>query len=81
MTVTLHVFATLRERLGRSTWEEDVDEGQTTSDLVRKLADRSAVIADLAPVLRVAVNDEWTTNDVVLCDGDDVALLTPVSGG
>jgi len=32
-------------------------------------------------VLRVAVNDEWVQKDRILEDGDEVALLTPVSGG
>lgn len=81
MTVTVHVFARLREQLGRSSWEESIATGSTTEQLVRELANREEAISDLSSVLRVAVNDEWVQGRRVLEEGDEVALLTPVSGG
>jgi len=31
--------------------------------------------------LRYAVGGEWASGDTALADGDEVALITPVSGG
>ena len=81
MTITVHVFARLREQLGRSSWTEELAADTTSDQLVRALCSREPAIADLSSVLRVAVNDEWVHGDRLLEEGDDVALLTPVSGG
>ncbi|MGB1049097.1 MAG: molybdopterin converting factor subunit 1 [Rhodothermales bacterium] len=81
MTVTVNVFARLREQLGTSAWTESVPEGTTSRQLVKVLSEREAAISELENVLRVAVNDEWVQKDRILEDGDEVALLTPVSGG
>jgi len=81
MTVTIHVFASLRERLGKSSWKESIPEGTDTGMLVAMLAGREVDVAAVQSVIRVAVNDQWVSTPVQLNDGDDVALLTPVSGG
>ena len=81
MTVTVHVFARLREQLGTSTWTESLPDGATTDQLVNTLSEREEAISALRSVLRLAVNDEWVQRDRTLQEGDDVALLTPVSGG
>jgi len=81
MTVTVHVFARLREQLGTSTWIESLPEGATTDQLVNTLSEREEAISALRSVLRLAVNDEWVQRDRALQEGDEVALLTPVSGG
>ena len=81
MTVTVHVFARLREQLGTSTWTESLPDGATTDQLVNRLSEREEAISALRSVLRLAVNDEWVQRDRTLQEGDEVALLTPVSGG
>lgn len=81
MTVTIHVFASLRERLGRSSWTETLPDDADTEMLVALLSEREADVAEMRSVIRLAVNDRWTPRAVPLKDGDDVALLTPVSGG
>lgn len=81
MTVTVRVFARLREQLGRSSWTEQIADGMTAAQLADMLVRRESTIAALATALRVAVNDEWVQGDRELRDGDEVALLTPVSGG
>jgi molybdopterin converting factor small subunit len=38
-------------------------------------------LARLRPALRVAVNREYAAEEAGLSDGDEVALIPPVSGG
>ena len=51
---------------------------------VRDLLDRFATDTDASrhiPTIAVAVNREYSRGDTVLREGDEVALLPPVSGG
>jgi molybdopterin synthase catalytic subunit/molybdopterin converting factor small subunit len=74
VTVTIKLFAGLRERAG---WSE------------RELAD-VARVGDVWPALGLgpeppgllyAVNKEYAPRELELADGDEVALIPPVSGG
>jgi molybdopterin converting factor subunit 1 len=74
-------FAALRERLGRAEEECELPLGTTAQGLLSFLAQRDAGVAALRPVLKVAVNREFSPLDRALAEGDEVALLPPVSGG
>ncbi len=73
MAVTVRLFAGLRERAGWST--RDID-AATVGDVWRALE-----LGDEPAGLLYAVNKEYAARDVVLADGDEVALIPPVSGG
>jgi molybdopterin converting factor subunit 1 len=81
MRVTVLYFAGLRERSGRDRDEFDMPAGAQVSDVVRAAQVLRAGLTPLDPSIRVARNLEFTTSDVLLQDGDEVALLPPVSGG
>ena len=53
----------------------------TVSDLTAALAAQYPVLADRLPTVAAAVRDTLVTAEHVLRDGDQVALLPPVSGG
>jgi molybdopterin synthase catalytic subunit len=74
MTVTVRLFAGLRERAG---WSRRELEG------VARVADVWAELGLGAepPGLLYAVNKEYAPADRELADGDEVALIPPVSGG
>jgi molybdopterin synthase catalytic subunit len=72
--VTVRVFAGVRERAGQSRLElEDVER---VEDVWPKLG-----LGDEPPGLLYAVNREYVERDHALADGDEVALIPPVSGG
>jgi len=72
--VTVRLFAGLRERAGRATVElEDVTRA---GDVWAALA-----LGDEPPGLLYAVNREYAEPGRELHDGDEVALIPPVSGG
>jgi len=81
MTVSVRVFAMLRESLGASTIQVEVPRDCSARTLVDHLVDAFPAIQPVHSVIRVAVNDEWAQWDRLIEPDDDIALLTPVSGG
>ncbi|HEY2182649.1 MAG TPA: molybdenum cofactor biosynthesis protein MoaE [Gaiellaceae bacterium] len=74
MRVTVRLFAGLRERAGRARLElEDV---ARVDDVWPKLG-----LGDEPPGLLYAVNRDYVVRGHELADGDEVALIPPVSGG
>lgn len=81
ITIRVLLFSVLRERLGSSQIEVSLTEGGDSSDLLQKLIETFPDVRSYAPVTRLAVNGEYVDAAVDLSDGDEVALITPVSGG
>ena len=78
----LHVlfFGVLRDRFGE---REELQQfpGTTVADLVRYYRAIAPEIASLWDSIAVAVNQQYATSATALKDGDEAALLPPVSGG
>jgi molybdopterin synthase catalytic subunit len=74
MVVQVRLFAGLRERAGWS--QREVEGVDTVADVWPTLA-----LGDEPPGLLYAVNHEYADRDRPLADGDEVALIPPVSGG
>jgi molybdopterin synthase catalytic subunit len=81
MLVRVLFFGGLREALGTKESAEELAEGATVAVLRESLADRAPQMRALEGRLRIAVNQEFAEDDAMLRDGDEVALLPPVSGG
>ena len=81
ITIQVLCFAQLRERLGQSILSLSLPAGATGRALLSALRARHPALGPLLEVSRLAVNCEYAVEDVVLRDGDEVALITPVSGG
>jgi molybdopterin converting factor subunit 1 len=79
MTVTVLLFASYADSLGKTTFELDVESGATVQDVVEQVRAMSG--DDLPPTPMVAVNEHYTSRDRVLRSGDEVALIPPVAGG
>ncbi|HVC88559.1 MAG TPA: molybdenum cofactor biosynthesis protein MoaE [Gaiellaceae bacterium] len=73
MTVRVRLFAGLRERAGFAQREIDAS---SVADVWAALD-----LGDEPAGLLYAVNKEYATRDRTLVDGDEVALIPPVSGG
>jgi molybdopterin synthase catalytic subunit len=73
VTVRVRLFAGLRERAGWAQREIDVS---SVADVWPALG-----LGDEPNGLLYAVNKEYAPRDRVLADGDEVALIPPVSGG
>ncbi len=80
MKVQIRFFASTRELFGTSVAERELPAGATVGDLIDQLRrEQNGRI----PVghLHVAVNRRYAGPDIVLRDGDEVAVFPPVSGG
>ncbi len=81
MQCSVLLFAQLAETVGANRLELDLQDGSTVSDALDTLSGSHPGIADLRPILAVAVNERYSTQATVLTDGDTIALIPPVSGG
>lgn len=81
--VTLHVlfFSVLHEKTGRRELTLTLDAPISGTDLLDHLSDEFPTIEEYRPAIRLAVNESYVAPDTQLEDGDEVALITPVSGG
>jgi len=81
--VSIHLFAGVREAVGRGRVEADLVAPTRLGDLLMRIAvDLPALGPWLArDDLLLAVNQEFRGRDHVIEDGDEVALIPPVSGG
>ena len=83
MTLTVHYFAWLRERVGEPS-ETVATEAATVGELVEELKGReeryALAFADMRSV-RVAVDQELTSFDAPLAGAAEVAFFPPMTGG
>jgi MoaD family protein len=77
--VRVRLFAALREQAGAARVEA---EGRTVGDVVDALTGRYGErFGSIAAVGSYVVNGERASRETLIADGDEVALLPPVSGG
>jgi MoaE-MoaD fusion protein len=76
MRVTVKLFAALRERAGWSLRELDLADGAALGDVWAALE-----LGPEPPGLAYARNRVYAARETPLAEGDEVALLPPVSGG
>lgn len=81
MIVRLRFFASLRERLKASEAERTLADGATIADLWDALCRERPDLQPLSASISFAVNREYVERQHALADGDEVALIPPVSGG
>ncbi|MEZ5001619.1 MAG: MoaD/ThiS family protein [Chitinophagales bacterium] len=76
MKVTILLFAQLAELFPTSTLEMEVTSWQ---EIIENLESKNPDF--IGQQYSVAINEEIVQNDIVLKDGDIVALLPPFAGG
>jgi len=76
MRVQVRLFAALRERAGSGERELELPEGASAADVWSALD-----LGEEPAGLVFAVNRAYTGRDQPLAEGDEVALIPPVSGG
>lgn len=80
IAITVRLFASLRESVGASRLELSVPAATPVGAVWASLPGADSRGAPPAG-LRYALNHEWTLPGAPLRDGDEVALVLPVSGG
>ena len=77
----MRFFALYRERAGASERGWELPESATLADLLREIRDAYPGLAPPEVEIVAAVNEEYAEGGTVLSEGDEVALIPPVSGG
>jgi len=81
MTIRLRFFAALRERLKTSEATRDVPAGASPADVWSALCREHPELVPLSGSMSFAVNREYVDRLHCLHEGDELALIPPVSGG
>lgn len=81
MRVRVRLFAMQREIAGTRDVELELGAGAAIEDAWSALVDRFPRLAPGRPAVRFARNGAYAAPDTPLADGDEVAMIPPVSGG
>ncbi len=81
MTLKVLFFAAARDLAGASETAVTTVEAVTLGELSRRLGETHPALKKLLPSCRYAVNAEYAPMDQPLNDGDEIAVIPPVSGG
>ena len=81
--IQIHVklFALLRDRAGVSEVTLELPDRSTVAAAVEQLMRQVPAVRDLMRSVAYAVNRSYTSADTILNDGDELAVIPPVSGG
>ena len=81
MRVRVLYFGVLKDVAGQGRAEMELEEGASVADLLIQHRGLGMAAGSVWDSIAVAVNQEYARISDVLKDGDEVALLPPVSGG
>lgn len=80
MKVEVLLFASYREKAGVGRLALELRDGATVGDLAEAARAKFPGLPEPSRIV-VAVNNEYQEHGFVLSDGDEAALIPPVSGG
>jgi len=81
MRLKVRFFATFREIVGAREKMIALDGTATVDSLLARLYEAHPKLKAFDENVLVAVNQEFVNRGIALADGDEVALMPPVSGG
>lgn len=81
MRVRLLAFGSLKTTFAECGDWRELDAGESVGGLMAKLCAEGVLAADALRSAAIAVNHTYANAEQVLEDGDEVAILPPVSGG
>ncbi len=81
MKVAVKHFALCYDLFGRRDQELELAEGACVRDALKLLEEEKPQLAELYDIIRISVNWEYGSPPPPLHDGDEIALIPPVSGG
>ncbi len=81
MNIRVKFFALTRDIVGSNQQTYTLFENATTNDLLEQLIKQYPKLSEWKPFIRIAVNQEYVMQEIILSEHDEVALIPPVSGG
>ena len=81
MQVTVKLFAIFQEVFATDEMEITLESGAQVSQIFDRLVSQQPQLEQWRSLTRYAINLNFAEPDTVLENGDEVALIPPVSGG
>ena len=81
MRVEVLFFAGARDKVGQRAMGVSLAPGATVEKLLQQLSDSYPGFSTMAATAQVAVNEEYAPKTLTLKEGDEIAVIPPVSGG
>ncbi len=82
MRIKLLLFAGCREAVGTKELEIELPEAASTVEkALEEILDRFPQLRGIAKSVAIARNAEYVAGDTPVADGDELAIIPPVSGG
>jgi len=81
LKVKILYFSSIKDKLKKGSEEIELPQGADLSTLINILKEKYPSVAESIQNSMFAVNEEYSTPDTKLNEGDTVAVIPPVSGG
>ena len=81
MRINVKLFAILRERANVAELQIELPARSTVDDGRQAILQKLPQLAPLLKRVAFAVNQSYVSTETILKDGDELALIPPVSGG
>ncbi len=81
MKIKVLCFGALAHDMGQESMEIDLPDNASVEDAIQALSHEHKVLGRYRSRLAFAVNLEYVSSTQALKDGDELALIPPVSGG
>ena len=81
MRITVKLFALMREKAGTDTILLEIPEGASVAQALAVLQDQYPVLQPYVPRARLSLQMTFVDAAAILGEGDELALIPPVSGG
>ena len=79
--VSVRLFAGAAEVAGVRVHRVTIEDGATVDEVFDRMAEQFPALAVMKASLKFAVNQEFVEMDQRLSNGDEMAVIPPVSGG
>lgn len=81
MTITVLLFAGVKEIVGSSSVDLQLDVGANVADIQSEMGKKFDGLSALMTKCAFAIDDKYVDPETALVDGTTVACIPPVSGG
>lgn len=81
LSFKIQLYSVLRSQLHAESVDLETQPGITVSEFLDLACEQYPAMAPYRSVMRLAVNQRYSQDSSIIQDGDEIAIITPVSGG